>query len=177
MPDVPTGITVQRIADPTQLQQFKDMTMKYLEWLAEDLCFQSIDDELDGLPGCYAPAAGGTMLLACTATGTCIGAVALRALAGKQTEGLCDVDGIPVEQLAEMKRLFVVPEHHGAGVGAALANAVIEEAVTLGYTGMVLDTLERLTGANALYKKLGFQPCPAYNFCPLPGVLYWMKKF
>lgn len=40
---------------------------------------------------------------------------------------------------------------------------------------MVLDTLERLTGANRLYTSLGFRPCERYNDCPLPGVLYWAR--
>lgn len=41
---------------------------------------------------------------------------------------------------------------------------------------MVLDTLERLTGANRLYASLGFQPIERYNSCPLPGVLYFGRR-
>lgn len=173
-------ITVKKIdvSNEQQLEAFKNMTMAYLDWLAEDLCFQGIDDELSGLPGVYAKEKGGTMLLAYTDNNKepkCIGAVALRALQGKQTEGLEIVEDVPVTSIAEMKRLFVLPEYHGKGVGQALALAVLEEASQLGYKGMVLDTLERLTGANTLYKRLGFQPCQPYNYCPLPGVLYWIK--
>lgn len=156
------------------LAHFKTMTMKYLQWLAEDLCYQGIDEELQQLPGSFSEDKGGTMILAVdNATQRCIGAVALRALAGKQTEGLDEVIGLHVNKLCEMKRLFVVPEYHGKGVGKALAVSVLEEAQRLGYQGMVLDTLERLTSANKLYAHLGFKTIDPYNFCPLGGVMYW----
>lgn len=38
---------------------------------------------------------------------------------------------------------------------------------------MVLDTLERLTGANRLYEALGFVRRPPYYHNPLKGVVYW----
>ena len=53
---------------------------------------------------------------------------------------------------------------------------ITQAAQELGYKAMVLDTLERLSGANKVYKKLGFELCERYNDCPLPGVLYFMKK-
>ena len=41
---------------------------------------------------------------------------------------------------------------------------------------MVLDTLERLSGANKLYAALGFELCQRYNDNPLPGVLYFARR-
>ena len=107
-----------------------------------------------------------------------IGAVALRQLAG-HTPTLADgdaVSGVPLAGVCEMKRLFVLAEHHGLGAGAALSRALLREAAARGYELMVLDTLERLEGANRLYARLGFQPCDPYNDCPLPGVLYFAKR-
>lgn len=52
-------------------------------------------------------------------------------------------------------RLFVMPGHHGLGAGAALVRALLPAAAALGYRAMVLDTLERLEGANRLYRRRG----------------------
>ena len=72
----------------------------------------------------------------------------------------------------EMKRLFVRPPYLGKGYGRALAREIIHCAKQAGYDRMVLDTLEKLEAARALYARLGFQPRPPYNRNPLPGVVY-----
>lgn len=46
-----------------------------------------------------------------------------------------------------------MPGHHGLGAGAALVRALLPAAAALGYRAMVLDTLERLEGANRLYRR------------------------
>lgn len=75
-------------ASAQQAQDFRALTRAYLEWLGEDLGFQGIERELASLPGSYAADQGGHMLLAyeCAAGGggeeECVGAVALRRLAG-----------------------------------------------------------------------------------------------
>lgn len=177
------GISVQRVdpANPEHIDNFRAMTREYLVWLGEDLGFQGIEKELASLPGSYHPSRGGAMLLAhATApddpsSTVCIGAVALRPLAGHHLEGVAAVGGAPVPRLCEMKRLFVLPSHHGRGAGTALTEAIVGEARALGYAGMVLDTLGRLGGANRLYAAQGFLPCERYNDCPLLGVLYFMR--
>lgn len=46
---------------------------------------------------------------------------------------LPQVAGLPLEQVCEMKRLFVLPGHHGQRVGAALCVQLLEAAAGLGY--------------------------------------------
>ncbi|KAL4436678.1 hypothetical protein ABPG75_003817 [Micractinium tetrahymenae] len=181
-------VVVRPVQSQQQLKEFKSVTAAYLEWLGEDLSFQQIEAELASLPGSYAAEKRGAMLLAyaSAADGTpaissggegleCVGAVALRPLAGHTStvppQG--SVAGHPLADVCEMKRLFVMPGHHGLGAGAALVRALLPAAAALGYRVMVLDTLQRLEGANRLYRRLGFQPCERYNDCPLPGVLYF----
>ncbi|PSC70167.1 beta-aspartyl asparaginyl family [Micractinium conductrix] len=196
------AVAVRPVITPDQLQEFRNVTRAYLEWLGEDLSFQQIESELDSLPGSYAGERGGAMLLAYAPTGSgngggvasggaiggaatpssggeeVVGAVALRALAGHTgTFSPGDaVAGAPLADVCEMKRLFVLPGHHGLGAGAALVRALLPAAAELGYGCMVLDTLERLEGANKLYRRLGFSACQRYNDCPLPGVLYFARQ-
>jgi putative acetyltransferase len=79
----------------------------------------------------------------------------------------------PVDQAAcEMKRLYVRDTARGLGVGRLLCERLIHDAARLGYRAMLLDTLDRMAEANALYRKLGFRETEAYRFNPLPDVRY-----
>jgi ribosomal protein S18 acetylase RimI-like enzyme len=66
----------------------------------------------------------------------------------------------------EIKRLFVEPERRGRGVARALVEALLEDAAELGYAWVYLDTAADMTGAQALYERLGFRDCPPYNDNP-----------
>jgi GNAT superfamily N-acetyltransferase len=129
---------------------------EYTRFLDVDLHFQGFEAELAGLPGKYGPP-GGALLLAVDGAEAC-GCVALRSLA---------------TAVCEMKRLFVRPSLRGNGLGRALAEAILREAVAKGYAVMRLDTLAKLQGACRLYERLGFRRIGAYYPNPLPGVSYW----
>ena len=111
---------------------------------------EAYEAELRSLPGAYAPPRGA--LLVADLGGQVVGCVALKALGN----GAC-----------EMKRLFVAPQAHGSGQGAALANAIIERAKALGYSRMMLDTGPLQVEAQTLYRKLGFRDVePYYELSP-----------
>lgn len=57
---------------------------------------------------------------------------------------------------AEVKRLYVVPEARGSGLGRKLMDKLLVEARTLGAKSVLLDTGVYDTAAQALYRKLGF---------------------
>ena len=186
------AIAVRR-CDPDHIddiENFRQMTRAYLQWLQEDLSFQSIELELASLPGSYHPNAGGCMLLAYDShdnddnSTRCIGAVALRPLVGNHLPHLTSIahphphpqpPALSPTHVCEMKRLFVLPTHHGKGAGTQLTIAITEAAKAMGYRAIVLDTLDRLEAANRVYKAQGFELCERYNDCPLPGVLYFIK--
>jgi GNAT superfamily N-acetyltransferase len=149
-------MTIVKVRGPDQIEEVRRLFREYERLLGVDLCFQHFEQELADLPGKYAPP-GGTILLAQEGE-RMAGCVALRKLA---------------REICEMKRLFVRPEFRRRGLGKILAEAIIKEAIELGYKLMRLDTLERLDEAMNLYESLGFRRIPAYYDNPLPGVVYW----
>jgi putative acetyltransferase len=132
---------------------------EYASWLNVDLCFQGFEAELADLPGAYAPARGGAVLLARHADEPA-GCVALRAL----DVGIC-----------EMKRLWVREAFRGSGLGSLLARAVLQRALEIGYDAMRLDTLARMDRARQLYAGLGFCEVPRYYDSPLADAIYLEK--
>lgn len=149
------GILI-RDACPVDIQEVRQLFREYLEFLGVDLGFQNFQEELDSLPGEYAPPSGA--LLLSEFEGEAAGCVAMR----KVDDTTC-----------EMKRLYVRPDFRGLGIGRALAEAVVKEARAAGYGTMVLDTLDRLEGAMKLYESMGFRRTGPYYANPLDGVVYW----
>jgi GNAT superfamily N-acetyltransferase len=127
----------------------------YAAWLRIDLCFQGFATELASLPGLYALPRG--RLLLASVGGEALGCVALRSVGGT---------------VCEMKRLFVRPAFQGRGLGRRLAEMVIAEARTIGYSTMTLDTLPFMHAAIRLYETLGFVRRPAYYATPLQETIF-----
>lgn len=132
---------------------------EYAASLAIDLCFQNFDAELASLPGEYG-APHGHLLLALV-DGKPAGCAALRSLGDVDYANAC-----------EMKRLFVRPGFRRFGLGRALAQALIDEARRVGYSVMLLDTLDDMESARELYASLGFSEIPPYYFNPIAGAHY-----
>eukprot|EP01024_Parvocaulis_polyphysoides_P016706 TRINITY_DN17421_c1_g2_i1.p2 TRINITY_DN17421_c1_g2~~TRINITY_DN17421_c1_g2_i1.p2 ORF type:complete len:274 (-),score=45.33 TRINITY_DN17421_c1_g2_i1:207-932(-) len=80
-------------------------------------------------------------------------------------------------KIAEMKRLFCLPEFQGKGIGKLLSKEMIKKGKELGYQKIVLDTLDRLEAANKLYQGLGFERIDSYYHNPLNGVIFWEFDF
>ena len=157
----PLSFSYLEASEPAHYEAAIVLIKAYMAFLNEDLCFQSVDAELQNLPAMYSGPTG-SLILCRTTGGEFIGMVAIR----QKGEMVC-----------EMKRLYVLPGYQGHGIGKKLSQKIIEKARQLNYRTMVLDTLERLQPALQLYTQLGFTRTAAYYQNPLPGVVYMKKNF
>jgi len=142
-----------------ELATTRQIFIEYAGQLGIDLGFQNFDAELADLPGEYnAPA--GALLLALV-DGEVAGCCGLRAL-----------DSVDYPNAAEMKRLYVKKPFRGFGLGRQLAEAALDAARAAGYRSVLLDTLDDMESARALYTGLGFEEIPPYYHNPVPGAHY-----
>jgi ribosomal protein S18 acetylase RimI-like enzyme len=92
-----------------------------------------------------------------------------------QFAGCCalrPLDSVDYANASEMKRLYVRPSFRGMGIGRLLAEAILDRARLADYTSILLDTLDDMESARALYEELGFEEIPPYYFNPIAGAHY-----
>jgi GNAT superfamily N-acetyltransferase len=144
---------------PQDLEAAREIFREYASTLSVDLDFQNFDAELAALPGDYAPPRGA--LLLARVEGAWAGCCALRPM-----------DSSDYPNAAEMKRLFVRKAFRGFGLGRQLTEAILDEARRAGYSTVLLDTLDEMEAARALYEDLGFEEIPPYYHNPHAGAHY-----
>jgi putative acetyltransferase len=62
----------------------------------------------------------------------------------------------------EVKRMYIVPEARGRGLGRRLLEELEGEARRLGYASVVLETGDRQQEAVGLYESTGYERIPCY---------------
>jgi GNAT superfamily N-acetyltransferase len=159
MDDQPVIIKTIEVASSQELSIVHTLFSEYATSLNVSLCFQNFEEELAALPGDYC-APRGALVLAYL-NGEPAGCCALR-----------PIDDVDYINACEMKRLFVRKVFRGSGLGRRLTEAVMEKATLLGYQCILLDTLDDMESARALYAELGFEEIPPYYYNPIPGAHY-----
>lgn len=165
-----------------EMEAVRAIFREYAQSLDIDLGFQHFEAELAELPGEYAPPRG-TLLLALAdaeaADLTHPQAAQLLLPRGEgrwsRVAGCCalrPLDTVDYANAAEMKRLYVRPAFRGLGLGRLLAEAVLDAARGAGYSCVLLDTLDDMESARALYEDLGFAEVPPYYHNPIAGAHY-----
>jgi GNAT superfamily N-acetyltransferase len=76
--------------------------------------------------------------------------------------------------IAEIRRMYVKPVHRGSGVGRRLLEDLERRARAYGYETVRLDTHDRLTEANSLYRSTGYREIDDYNGNPRAN--RWYEK-
>ncbi|MDM0017269.1 GNAT family N-acetyltransferase [Variovorax saccharolyticus] len=165
--------------EPHELDATRAIFRDYAASLGIDLGFQNFDHELADLPGEYAEPRG-VLLLALVDVGEVavpVDAAPLQRANGQlaHVAGCCalrPLDTADYPNAAEMKRLYVRPQFRGVGLGRQLAEAILDAARGAGYACVLLDTLDDMESARALYEDLGFAEVPPYYHNPIAGSHY-----
>lgn len=150
-----TSVIIRAACFPQDSEILRDLFRQYETFLGISLCFQGFEEELQSLPGKYAPPPGGCWLA--WQEDKAVGCVAIRPLQGA---------------IAEVKRLYVLPEYKGEGIGRKLMQHAIAQARLRHYHVLYLDTLTRLEPALQLYRSLGFEPIDPYHEGGVEGICY-----
>lgn len=144
---------------PEQINETRSLFADYAASLKVDLYFQNFAAELESLPGEYSAPRGA--LLVATVDGKFAGCCAMRPL-----------DSVDYANACEMKRLYVRDEFRRLGLGRQLAEGILDASRLAGYSCILLDTLDDMESARALYDELGFCEIPPYYFNPIAGAHY-----
>ena len=153
------AVTLTIPSDPQELSAVRTLFQEYADSLGVDLCFQGFEAELADLPGEYGPPRGRLLL----------------AWVGDALAGCCalrPLDNCDYPNAGEMKRLYVRKAFRAFGIGRELAEATLDAARQIGYTSVLLDTLNDMEAARALYTDLGFVEIAPYYHNPVPGSHY-----
>lgn len=154
-----TSIRFVKPNTPEELESLRSLFREYADNLQVDLCFQGFESELGKLPGEYAEPRGALLM----------------ALVDEELAGCCalrPLDTVDYPNACEMKRLYVRPGFRRAGVGRQLVEAILDCARRDGYDCVLLDTLDEMESARALYQDLGFEEIPPYYHNPIEGAHY-----
>ncbi len=149
-------LTIHQATTDEHIRQVRALFADYFEFLRTDIDnylddlesvtpLSGYTEEMANLPGRYAPPDG--RLLLAQVDGEPAGCVAFYKFG----------DGV-----AELKRLWARPKFRGMKVGRRLVESLIEEARQIGYTSILLSTVDKLTEAQSLYASLGWQLTEPY---------------
>lgn len=70
----------------------------------------------------------------------------------------------------EFRMLAVAPTARGRGLGRTLVEVCLDRARELGYAGVRMSSMDKMTSAHRVYERLGFTRAPEDDWSPVPGV-------
>lgn len=156
---VPFEIVEMATQDDTEIVQ--GLLRRYVQWL-----FDSFPGENEDLSSYYSPERLQQALDEVPTEFVSPKGIALIAWSDGRPVGC--VLAHPLEPgIAEMKRLFIVPDARGNGLGSALVKTLKITMTAWGYPTLRLDTAVFLTDAISLYLRIGFVEIEPYTEIPL----------
>ncbi|UWZ81759.1 GNAT family N-acetyltransferase [Occallatibacter riparius] len=167
-PAQPNFIDLTPASNPDVIASARALLLDYGRFVVSNpaaarFCLASLEEEAANLPGSYSDIGGGSLLALMNDLPS--GFVAWR-----------PAPGLLADHSWELKRLWIVPQTRGSGLGRALTQAVLDRAQTAERNAVYLDTLpSAMPAAHRLYLDMGFTPCAAYNDNPIPDLAYLVK--
>lgn len=144
-----SDLIIQAIA-PKDVEHVRSIFLDYIafieDFLGQSIGFQNTDEEFKTFPAMY------RALFLATLDGTPVGACGVKAFQ---------------PNIAELKRLYVLPAGRGHSFGQRLTTAAIDFSKNSGFEKMYLDTDPGLTHANSIYEALGFSDIERYYGNPM----------
>jgi len=64
--------------------------------------------------------------------------------------------------VGEVQRMYIPPSYRGKGIGRAIINRLIDDARSIGYRQLRLESLKFLDAAHSLYRSVGFYEIDPY---------------
>lgn len=149
------NIVYKTAASEKEFGDGKTLFQLYSNSLEIDLSFQDFANELSMIDQQYHRPTG-ALLLAYSAD-VAIGCAGIRALN---------------KNVAELKRMFVLPAFRKFKIGKTLLQLSLNTAKQLGYISIRLDTLPSMKQAQELYRALGFYEIEPYRYNPVEGTVF-----
>ena len=149
-------ISIQRAETPEDLDAVRALVRSFVRWTMDEIgesdnpaIFAGLETELAGLPGRYGPPTGCLVLarLACEPAG-CVAYYAHDAAT------------------VEVKRMFVLPQARGHGLGGRMLALLLAQARAAGFRRVLLSSHHRMHAAHATYRGAGFRDVPVSNEFP-----------
>ena len=72
------------------------------------------------------------------------------------------------DEIGEIKRMYLRPNYRGRGIGKELLEFLFEEAKSLGYKTIRLDSVHFMDAAHSLYRSFGFIEIEPYPESEIP---------
>lgn len=146
-------------SSPADYQIASQLFREYANSLEVDLCFQGFEQELLTIAQQYAPPSGALLL----------------AVLDDEVVG-CTAVRLYQPGIAELKRMYVQPGSRRQGISKQLLLQALQQAASLGYHSIRLDSLPSMQPAIALYRAHGFEDIPPYRDNPVEGTVYLEKR-
>jgi GNAT superfamily N-acetyltransferase len=147
---------IEAVTSERSLSAAKALIRDHFEAHSEAHDASQIAAVIDSLPSPYVPPAGGLWV----------------AWEGEEATGCVALQPLS-DEVGEVKRMYVKPEHRGKGIARALAAVVIDEARARGYSRLRLGTLASMLPAQNLYLSLGFVPIEPYRNIEFGTTLFY----